>query len=274
MTNMIKEDGWNQESVGRLWEWISSNPKMMTNYFSYQVGRGIVNFLKDSGLLHGRVLDYGCGPGYLIEQFAKMGFETYGVDASDTSIARTNARLKEYGASGSAKKINSFDTPFPDGFFELITCVETLEHIPQKDVGILLQELRRLTKPGGVILISTPLEENLDDEITYCPFCDSAFHRWQHFRSYTPKTLSDLVSANGFNVIFSQGVDFSRFQEIPRLPNWRVINLDSIYMWVRYYYRRSLDFLFTPSPLKSRQFKGNLNSRLHKNVCLLATAND
>src|ERR1051325_9457657 len=97
MTDIIKEDGWNQESVGRLWEWVSSNPRMLTTYFSYQVGKGVVNFLRESGFLRGRVLDYGCGPGFLVEQFAQMGLEIYGVDASGTSVDRTNSRLRHYG---------------------------------------------------------------------------------------------------------------------------------------------------------------------------------
>lgn len=272
MTKIITEGDWRQEHVTRLWEWVASNPSMATAYFSYQVGEGIANFIRDAGYLHGPVLDYGCGKGFLIEQFAKKGLETYGVDASDAGIAQTHERLKKYKAKGEACKIENFKTPYPGDFFELISCVETFEHIPQDDVGTLLKELHRLIKPGGVVLITTPCEENLENEATYCPFCDVTFHRWQHFRSYTPQSLSDVVSAYGFKVIFSRGMDFTVFQENQILPNWRYLNAKSLSLWIKHHYWMIRDLLSSPAPLKSKMLEGKLRLSSPKNICLLAMA--
>ena len=101
-----------------------------------------------------KILDAGCGEGHLLE---KMGHKNsynhyYGLDL--TTIALDKARQRCPGAQFKAGQIKQMD--WEDNFFDFISCTETLEHI--KEYPASLQELKRVLKPGGKLLITFPNE--------------------------------------------------------------------------------------------------------------------
>ena len=100
----------------------------------------------------GRVLDLGCGERarfLLTIQFA----EKYGVD-----------RVAGVGGHVSSNGITRFDCdieradrlPFPDGHFDVITMLAVFEHIEPERLVALVAEIRRLLKPGGTYILTTP----------------------------------------------------------------------------------------------------------------------
>jgi len=96
----------------------------------------------------GRVLDVGAGSGELARKLAAIGFQVAACDcipASDWS----HQEVVEYTCGDLTAGI-----PFPDNGFDYVVCLEVIEHLD--DPLALCRELRRVLRPGGWLLISTP----------------------------------------------------------------------------------------------------------------------
>lgn len=98
-----------------------------------------------------RMVDIGCLDGTLTRLYAeKVGTrDVHGVDVSLNEAAEAN------GVSVRPFDLNSTDhLPFPDGHFDVVLCIETLEHVYPTDH--LLAEILRILKPGGTAIIDVP----------------------------------------------------------------------------------------------------------------------
>ena len=103
-----------------------------------------------------RLLDVGCGGGLLTEAMVDLGADVVGVDAAATPLAVAKAHAAEHGLDkrlayvfGSAE---SYLASNP-GEFEVVTCLETLEHVP--DVASTVDALAQLAAPGGDLFLAT-----------------------------------------------------------------------------------------------------------------------
>ena len=107
----------------------------------------------------GRVLDIGCGTGFLLEQLAGRGFSGVGVDLSPESVEIAQARLAELGAADRLRaEVGSAYEP-PDGPFDLVTITDVLEHL--EDPRACLTAARERLAPGGLVVVSTPNRRSL-----------------------------------------------------------------------------------------------------------------
>lgn len=207
-------DDWTPEAIRRFWDWYSPRPETQKRYFSRQVGRALTRVLQLSGGLKGRVLDFGCGPGYLLQRMCeRSGVTCEGVDFSPRSIEETRKRLEGVKNFAGAQAIDKLPTPLAAARFDGLTCIETVEHLTDSQLNELLGEVLRVLKPGGIALFSTPFNEDLERSQNYCPFCESEFHNMQHLRSFEPAELHDTLTASGFDVLFCEGLDLWRFQK-------------------------------------------------------------
>jgi 2-polyprenyl-6-hydroxyphenyl methylase/3-demethylubiquinone-9 3-methyltransferase len=99
------------------------------------------------------VLDLGCGGGFMSEALAREGAHVVGVDPSAPAIeaaqdhARTEGLKIDYRV-GSGERI-----PIDDSSTDCVVCVDVLEHVDS--VGTVLDEIRRVLKPGGLFLFDT-----------------------------------------------------------------------------------------------------------------------
>ncbi|MGH2536624.1 MAG: methyltransferase domain-containing protein [Candidatus Promineifilaceae bacterium] len=207
-----READWTPEITARFWDWVAAHPPNQQSYFSAQVGEGIIRLLRYYGRLHGRALDYGCGPGHLIGRFLDSNLKIYGADVSARSVAMVNEEFAGRRNWGGAKVINGGVAPFEDGSFDLISCIETVEHLGSAELDLMLADLRRLLSPTGTLFLTTPSEEDLNLAAAYCPFCNSEFHRWQHQRTYSAGSLSAILQQGGFKVLFCDSLSLQRFQ--------------------------------------------------------------
>ena len=97
----------------------------------------------------GRVLDAGCAKGFLVEALWERGVEAYGIDISEYAIAQVRRDMQAYCRRASL-------TEPIEGTFDLVTCLEVLEHISEAEVR---QALGNLTSVTDTILFSsTPTE--------------------------------------------------------------------------------------------------------------------
>jgi 2-polyprenyl-3-methyl-5-hydroxy-6-metoxy-1,4-benzoquinol methylase len=204
---------WSPETVQRYWNYLRTRKRFRDLYFSRLFGRGIAAFLEHTGRLRGRVLDFGCGPGFLVEHLlASPGVaECWGADSASDSVAEANERLAGARRWRGAHLLGGGDD-LPAGHFDAVTCVEVVEHLPDADLAGLLGAVRTLLGSGGTALFTTPFEENLEDSMTYCPFCDAEFHWMQHVRAFSAASLTAVLERAGFTVRFCRDLNFDEFQ--------------------------------------------------------------
>ena len=102
--------------------------------------------------LDGRTaLDVGCGAGLLTEPLARLGARVSGIDASPELIA---VAREHAAAMGLAIDYHAGDVQELDGRFDLLTCLEVIEHVA--DPAAFVQALAARLAPGGLLLLSTP----------------------------------------------------------------------------------------------------------------------
>lgn len=106
-----------------------------------------------------RVLDLGCGAGYGTAELAGSARSAMGIDLATDAI--DHARSTYPLANISFVPASATATPFRDGTFDLITAFEVIEHLD--NWRELLSEGRRLLRPHGVFLVSTPNKEYYTD---------------------------------------------------------------------------------------------------------------
>lgn len=106
-----------------------------------------------------RLLDVGCGTGFLLERLADRGFSGVGVDLSPESVEHATRRLREIGADERLSAIVGSAYEPPDGPFDLICLTDVLEHL--EDPRACLRALRARLAPDGLLVISTPNRRSL-----------------------------------------------------------------------------------------------------------------
>lgn len=102
-------------------------------------------------------LDVGCNTGLLISLFSEKYSQIFGVEISDTAFNICKKRFLNINnitiIKGDAREI---DKLLEDKKFDLITCTDVLEHIPQENVKDVLVKFRTLLKKDGRLIITTP----------------------------------------------------------------------------------------------------------------------
>jgi ubiquinone/menaquinone biosynthesis C-methylase UbiE len=98
------------------------------------------------------VLDIGCGAGYGTAALAEAAISVDGIDLAPDAIAYARSHYPNPASRFVAASATAL--PFADASFDLITAFEVIEHLQDGDQ--LLAEARRVLRPGGVLLVSTP----------------------------------------------------------------------------------------------------------------------
>ena len=154
--------------------------------FSLSVPR--LNFLlqqarKLAGARQIKVLNIGVGDGWLEEKCSAQGWDVYSLDPIPAAIAR----VESAGIKGQVGHIEA--VPFADELFDVIFCSEIIEHLSNEQIQQGLSEIRRVLKPGGMLLGTVPFNENLFEGRVVCPDCGSVFHRIGHLQTFDTGTL-------------------------------------------------------------------------------------
>ncbi len=172
------------------------------NLDKYYVRQAIINSLHNNlEKFNGNLLDIGCG---------KMPYKNYILRNSSVTeyIGLDIENALEYHASSKPDFTwDGITMPFEDNYFETAFGTEVLEHCPKPD--IVLSEVNRVLKPGGIFFFTVPflwpLHEVPHDEFRYTPFA-----------------LKRLLEENGFKNV-----------NIKALGGWHASMAQMLGLWVR-----------------------------------------
>jgi SAM-dependent methyltransferase len=143
-----------------------------------------------------RVLDAGCALGFLVEAFWDRGVEARGMDVSSYAISQVRRDLQPYCQVGSI--VDGIEAKY-----DLITCIEVLEHIPEAQGLRAIENLTRAT--GTIVFSSTPYDVDEQTHFNVRPI----IHWLQLFREhgFSPDLGFDL------NFICDHAILFRRSNE-------------------------------------------------------------
>jgi len=122
----------------------------------HQINPLRVGFIKDRAELKGKkILDVGCGGGILSEALSELGAEVTGIDASENTIGVAKAHSKTVNSTVNyiQTTIEQFTKNNPSEMFDVITCLEMLEHVPSP--GVIIETCSDILKDNGDIFFST-----------------------------------------------------------------------------------------------------------------------
>lgn len=104
-----------------------------------------------------RLLDYGSGDGTLLKLVADAFPSAVGADPIEAQVVDARRRFGEDG-SPTFYTISELQERYPAASFDVIICMEVLEHCVPSEVERVLQDMRRLVTPEGTVIISVPIE--------------------------------------------------------------------------------------------------------------------
>jgi SAM-dependent methyltransferase len=130
-----------------------------------------------------QVLDAGCGSGRELQDLAAYG-TVHGIELDPDAAAYAASR-----DLGEVKVGRLEELPWDSETFDLITCLDVLEHTPDDRPALI--ELRRVSKPGGWLLATVPAYQAL------WSLHDRANH---HYRRYSRRSLRDAARASGWEL--------------------------------------------------------------------------
>jgi ubiquinone/menaquinone biosynthesis C-methylase UbiE len=138
-----------------------------------------------------RVLDAGCGPGYGSRILIGAGAAAVvGIDIDNATVVTARRRYPHPKVRFLCGSITSL--PFGDGAFDAVVCLEAVEHV--RDAELALREMRRVLRPEGIVLVSTP------NASAYGGYSGNPYH----FREFTLEDFDRLVAPH-FAIIERRG---------------------------------------------------------------------
>lgn len=156
-------------------------------------------------------LDLGCGEGDLIKTVSPFVKKAVGADIALNRLQLAKQKTKQLSNVSFVKHDFDEKLPFADNSFDLISSLSVMEYI--YDPYAHLQELHRVLKPHGYIIIEVPnlayLPERLKLLFGYLPSWPDA-DGWQGGRihNFTDSSLRKLLEDNQFDVLVRQGTGF------------------------------------------------------------------
>jgi len=114
----------------------------------------VAEIVRKHGIKAERYLDLGCGDGAFTGAIARIvgASEVFGIDIDDESLQKLPAWIS--GLKFNLEMLDKMRLPFEDNYFDLVTAVETIEHLSHGDY--LMMEVQRVLKAGGYFLLTTP----------------------------------------------------------------------------------------------------------------------
>jgi len=177
--------------------------------------------LADAPIRSGRLMDIGCGGGFLVEQAALLGFDAFGVEANTAMVEWCQSR----GLKVTCADVSQLDR---NERFDLVVLSSVLEHL--EDPAGMIRSARKMLSQQGSILVSQASFDGLLPSVF--PW---GWYGWQpkeHFWHFTPESFRRFGDRNGFDTriyrrslhhrwyVSGAGLFRNPLTAIARLGNW------------------------------------------------------
>lgn len=165
-----------------------------SNFWFRSRNRVLVSLLEQFLPRPAKILDVGCGTGYVLRGMAGLpGLQLVGADYYLEGLRFAKQRVP----SAQFVQLDILKMPFAESF-EAIGAFDVLEHIEDDETAI--RQIHRALKPGGLVFLSVPQH----------PFLwsgeDTAA---QHQRRYARKGLDEKLRSAGFKIVFQTSFVFA-----------------------------------------------------------------
>ena len=157
----------------------------VARYFT--VRRKVALITKLNGGQKGRLLDYGCGTGHFLAGAKKAGWQVTGLEPN------ARARQDAAGRVGQSIQEPTVLTTLAPASFDVVTLWHVLEHV--HTLNETLEQLIRVLRPGGKLLIAVPNVESLDAQ-HYGPDW-AAYDVPRHLYHFGPGAMRQLLARHG-----------------------------------------------------------------------------
>ncbi len=149
-----------------------------------------------------RILDVGCGTGRFLKQLAAAfpDARLYGVDLSPYYLRRAHAVVGEDAAELSLLAENAESLPFPDGYFDAVSCVFLFHELPKRARRKVMNEMARVVRPGGTVVVcdSTQMADSAGLGVVLESF-PQTYHE-PYYKSYLRDDLTGIARESGLTV--------------------------------------------------------------------------
>lgn len=185
---------WTSSKVADFWTAVNDT-RLRELGFARQSGHLLMRCIESWIPQGARCLDFGAGTGEITRLLLERGLQTAVYEPGVAMASSLQTELSKVPGFLGVIDEQSTET------FDVILVCEVIEHILDAELRDVLEWINRMLKPGGILIVSTPNDEDFGKNMAYCPVSDAYFHRWQHLRTFTAATLTDSLSAAGFNVL-------------------------------------------------------------------------
>lgn len=134
----------------------------------------------------GLILDIGCAAGAEIEPFRNRGFRIVGIDYSEEMLRLAHQRFGALDGVGFCRA-DAESLPFASASFDQVVCLGVFEYLSTYDRC--LKEIKRVLRPGGMVIISVPTRVSLD-HISFSICTRTAIPLWRALKKLLGKRTS------------------------------------------------------------------------------------
>lgn len=189
---------WDKNKIKNYWDFINETHSQKM-YAASSTSDMLLYKLKNFLMAPKIILDIGFGSGELLKKLALLGHKCYGIDTSSETVSNFMKRnkLKEIKVEIS----NITNIPFKNIKFDLIFCMDVLEHLLESELIDGLSIIRERLGDQGILVITVPYNERLEDRYVICPDCGAIFHCVQHLHSFSENEVKNLLLDNGFKIM-------------------------------------------------------------------------
>lgn len=167
----------------------NSDPQIVNlNYKEYLAYAKKIKSLKTSG----KILEVGCGKGYLLKTLEQLGYDCYGVEPSPMAYAHAKNSL---GLNVENKFLA--DSTFYTQKFDVIILIDVVEHIT--NMQNFMKEITTVMNEGAIIFIGTGNIDSLNAKIAGADW--GYFLSWEHVSFFNIKSMHYLLQKNNFTNI-------------------------------------------------------------------------